>query len=63
LTTHFTFGALLEKDELNVKLGGEATKNLALETMRANASNFFLGRFTLLAKNNNQIYTFDKQVG
>jgi hypothetical protein len=55
--------ALLEKDELIAKLGGEATKNLALETMRANVSNFFNGRFTFSAKDKNQINTFHKQVG
>ncbi len=58
----YAVAALLEKDELITKLGGESTRTLALETMRANATNFFSAKFTLLTKDKNQIETFHKQV-
>ena len=54
--------ALLEKDEFITKLGGEATKTMALESMRSSAFNFFNGKFTFSTKDRYQIETFHKQV-
>ena len=54
--------ALLEKDEYIAKLGGEATKTMALESMRSSAFNFFNGKFTFSTKDRCQIETFHRQV-
>ena len=54
--------ALLEKDDFIAKLGGEATKAMALESMRSSAFNFFNGKFTFSTKDRNQVETFHSQV-
>ena len=54
--------ALLEKDEFIAKLGGEAAKTMALESMRSSAFNFFNGKFTFSTKDRYQIETFHRQV-
>ena len=54
--------ALLEKDEFITKLGGEASKTMALESMRSSAFNFFNGKFTFSTKDRYQIETFHRQV-
>ena len=54
--------ALLEKDDFIAKLGGEATKTMALESMRSSAYNFFNGKFTFSTKDRNQVETFHRQV-
>ena len=55
--------ALLEKDEYIAKLGGEATKAMALDSMRSTAFNFFNSKFTFSTKDRYQIETFHRQVG
>merc|ERR1719471_2326448 len=54
--------ALLEKDEYIAKLGGEATKAMALDSMRSTAFNFFNSKFTFSTKDRYQIETFHRQM-